>query len=251
MLFPATCFGGVATRLPSLPPPAPLPSLSTAFSRRTAIFGAMALGVAPAAAAPAPAQRSDAELLDLLAQHPVAVDRWQAAARAANALERVAIAARPARPAALEHRAGDLGGCGLGLAEVEEPIDEDGAQRRWYGAKAVDWLQHVKPLKCWSEQAQAMVPDLVAEARRAQILVAAEAHAKACSVSDRRMGLTAAEEAVEAAYDALSAIEDRLNGLAPCTLAALAAKAAWAAGSEDEGVMETMLYQVAAFSLAA
>ena len=41
------------TSEPLLPPPSPLPSLTTAFSRRRAIFGAVALAAAPVAALPA------------------------------------------------------------------------------------------------------------------------------------------------------------------------------------------------------
>ena len=38
----STCFGGTAPGLPAIPPPAPLPSLPTALSRRAAIFGVVA-----------------------------------------------------------------------------------------------------------------------------------------------------------------------------------------------------------------
>ena len=247
MLMALTRFGATD---PSLPPV--LPSMTSALSRRRAIFGAVALGVAPAAAVPAIAAPSpDTELLDLIAQHPVVVDQWHDARRAADRLERLAVAARPARPAALEHRAGDLGGIGLGLAEVGEPIGDEGVPPRWYGNKAVAWLQVARPLRRWSDSAQAMVPNPVAETRRAEILKANDVWEAACDGSDHRIGLTAAEAAVEATFDALSDLEVRLNGLVPRTMAGLAAKAAWAAGSEDEGVMEMVLHQVAAFSLAA
>ena len=232
--------------------PAVLPILTSALSRRKAIFGAVALGVAPAAAMPAVS--SDAELFDLLAQHPVAVERWHAAERATHRLEQVAIAARPERPEALSHRAGDLGGRGLGLVEVEEPADEGGVRHHWYGERGLAWLAEAGAFMRYAgEDAEGRMirrRDHEAQARRGEILAAGQAYAAACQKVDLRVGLTAAQDAVEVAYAALEAIEDRLSNNAPRTLAGLAAKAAWAAGSEDEGVMEAVLHQVAAFSLA-
>ena len=56
------------TSEPLLPPPAPLPSLTTAFSRRRAIFGAFALAAAPVAVLPAMAAPAavdaDADLIE-------------------------------------------------------------------------------------------------------------------------------------------------------------------------------------------
>lgn len=50
-MFASTCFRGIARAMPALPPPAPLPSLPTAFSRRAAIVGAVASTGALAGAA--------------------------------------------------------------------------------------------------------------------------------------------------------------------------------------------------------
>ncbi len=107
-----TRLGANAPGLPAMPPPAPLPSLPTAFSRRAAIFGAAATtgvlvgsaarALAPLSPVPAddmPCLYAEARALRAAADQAVSDAEVDHLADRLTALEQRAIAARVTTPA--------------------------------------------------------------------------------------------------------------------------------------------------------
>ncbi len=245
MSMAPTRFGANDPSMPSV-----LPSLTSALSRRKAIFGAVALSVAPAAAMPAVS--SDAELFALLDRYGPARARFIELSEIADGIMDAAFDARPPKPKALRHRPGDFGPVrGAHLAE-------GGGDDRWYGRRALAWLINAKPFRRYAGPDRGdhnnMEPDPEAEMRRAEILAAWEGWEADCTAVEVRMGVPAADAAMDAAGEIFEEIETAITKFSARTVPGLAAKAAWIIEREPGSVGSeawSFAREVAAFGQAA
>ena len=220
--------------------------MSAALTRRAlALAGAAALGtiMAPIAASAVPlvAVDPDADLLALIARHPVVLAACVQAEDEAERLEGRARGSYPPQPEALNWRPTDFPRTSYGR-RASDPIGDEGERR--YLSRGVEWLRRGKFVAQWTPEA---------EARRREIIEAHDRwHAECCEV-DVRTGVVAAKQARRTAVLALREVEREIGETEARTLPGLRVKALWVADHlaadpyalEDLG--EMFARQVAAF----
>lgn len=170
---------------PLLPAPAPLPSLSSAFSRRRAIFGAVALAAAPTTVLPAAAlacQRDtpiSAEAAALGAEFDALSTRFDAARAACRDAD--ARYVRPPVPERLFWQKEDRNHFGY-----KDP-GRHSSDRCWWGyPHDIEWLKSLKLVYFDGS------PDVAARARGLEIIDLQERYRAAVEAAEDSAGVTAA-----------------------------------------------------------
>ena len=184
--------------------PAPLPSLTSAFSRRRAIFGAVALAAAPLAVQPAQAAPEPAmsvEAAELHTEFQSVLEAYQAASARHEAAEAAFVYVEA--PEALYARPGDAV-----LLGFRSPVRSFTEGRRWYAERTlIDDLREA-PFRYMSGHT-----DELAVARRDQIVGAWDRWLDDTKVAEDACGYTAAYEAWVIAQDAYHDFRRRLIDL--------------------------------------
>ena len=185
--------------------PAPLPSLTSALSRRRAIFGAVALAAAPVAIAPAVAVAGDfpstgmsAEAADLQAEFRSVLAAYQATGARLEVAESAFVYVEA--PEALYARPGDAI-----LLGFRRPVDSGIDGRRWYAERdLVDDLR-AAPFCYMSGRV-----DEMAVTRRDEIVGAWDRWLDDTKAAEDACGYTATYEAWVVAQDAYHEFRKRL-----------------------------------------
>ena len=185
--------------------PAPLPSLTSAFSRRRAIFGAVALAAAPVAIAPAAAVAGDfpstgmsAEAAELQAEFRSVLETYQAAGAIHEAAEAAFVYVEA--PEELFSRPSDINTIGL---RFPVPSGIDG--RRWYAERAL-----IDELRAASFRYMNGCVDERAASRRDEIVGAWDRWLDDTKAAEDACGYTEAHEAYVIAADAYHDFRSRL-----------------------------------------
>ena len=193
----------------------------------------------------------DAELLSLLAQHRAALVAYEAAEKAREVPYQAYPDAVPPRPKALYW---------IGSDRVRPTGRErvPGSEGSWYyvydaddiermrDKPAMTTLEHRRPAP-WDPNdtivRKERVPDEVGEARRVEIIAAWDSWEVAQEAVIESTGLGAANDAVDAASEALNAIEDAILETTPRTVEGLLAKARWVADKPRSDLYLTPLFR--------
>ena len=190
--------------------PAPLPSLTSAFSRRRAIFGAVALAAAPVAIAPAAAVAGDfpstekgmsAEAGGLQAEFQSVLQAYQAAGERHEEAEAAFVYVEA--PDALYARPGDAV-----LLGFRSPVRSFVESRRWYAEQDL-----IDDLRAASFRYMSGRVDERAVARRDEIVGAWDRWLDDTKAAEDTCGYTASYEAWVVAQDAYHDFRSRLVDL--------------------------------------
>ena len=188
--------------------PAPLPSLTSALSRRRAIFGAVALAAAPVAIAPAAAVAGDfpsagmsAEAAELQAEFETTAKRHRRALERCD--ETDAAMVWPEIPEALFWQPS-----GRVLFAFSLPGQERVTERRWWG-----FSDDLEALQARQLAFVNGTPIRDSRARRDEIVAADRAYRAAVAAAELAAGMLAAEAEYEEAAGAFFDFTDRLIAL--------------------------------------
>lgn len=209
----------------------------------TAVVGAVGLPATVSAETAIPASDLDAELFDLIVRHGEAVAITDATGKACEAPLARFHALEPGRPTALDFEFGDVSH-NLGGAHGRETLP-DGKVRHFYSPADVQRITAAPPMTRWEAPSDDVDPHRVpcpdGEARRREIVAAADAWQAARVTLSEAVGLRAANAACDAALGIEADLEDAIAAAVPATLDGLRAKAAWILSSPSEEAGERAL----------